>query len=101
MIMYFNNPARTEFEARFFCSKFTVFIRVWNIFKHNLKNYYLFILKDLFTYLAALGLSCSMWTFSCGVWEVFPDQGSNPGALHWEHRVLATGPSGKPLKFAI
>ena len=21
----------------------------------------------------------------------FPDQGSNPGPLHWEHRVLATG----------
>ena len=24
-----------------------------------------------------------------------PDQGSNPGPLHWEHRVLATGPPGK------
>ena len=29
----------------------------------------------LFIYLAALGLSCSMW---------FPDQGLNPGPLHWE-----------------
>ena len=28
MIMYFTNPARTEFEASFLCSKFTVFIRV-------------------------------------------------------------------------
>ena len=29
----------------------------------------------------------------CGI--QFPDQGSNPGPLHWEHRVLATGPPGK------
>ena len=25
----------------------------------------------------------------------FPDQGSNPDPLHWEHRILATGPPGK------
>ena len=28
----------------------------------------------------------------------FPDHGSNPGPQHWERSVLATGPSGKPLK---
>ena len=28
---------------------------------------------------------------ACG----FPDQGSNPGPLHWECRVFATGPPGK------
>ena len=38
---------------------------------------------SFFLYLAALGLSCSMW-----------DQGSNLGSLHWEHIVLATGPPG-------
>ena len=27
----------------------------------------------------------------------FPDQGSNPSHLHWELRVLATGPPGKSL----
>ena len=27
----------------------------------------------------------------------FPPQGSNPGPLHWEHRVLTTGPPGKSL----
>ena len=27
----------------------------------------------------------------------FPDQGSNPGPLHWEHGVSATGPPGKSL----
>ena len=30
---------------------------------------------------------------ACGIW--FPDQGLNPGALHWERRVLAIGPAGK------
>ena len=30
---------------------------------------------------------------ACGI--QFPDQGSNPGPLHWECRVLATGPPGK------
>ena len=30
----------------------------------------------------------------------FPDQGSNLGPLHWEHRVVATEPSGKsPYSF--
>ncbi|XP_059781364.1 rho GTPase-activating protein SYDE2 isoform X6 [Balaenoptera ricei] len=31
--------------------------------------------------------------------EKFPDQGSNPGPLHWEHGVSATGPPGKSLYF--
>ena len=35
---------------------------------------------------------------SCGI--SFPDPGSKPGPLHWEHRrVLATGPPGKCLGF--
>ena len=34
-------------------------------------------------------LSCSMWDL------LFPDQGSNPGPLHWEPGVLATGLPGK------
>ena len=25
----------------------------------------------------------------------FPDQGPDPGRLHWEHTVLAAGPPGK------
>ena len=28
----------------------------------------------------------------------FPDQGLNVGSLHWEFRVLATGPPGKSLQ---
>ena len=78
----------------------------------------------LIIYLAALGLSCGMWDLCCGMWDLccgmqdlqlqhtgsssaacellvaacgiqFPDQGSNPGPLHWECGVLATGPPGK------
>ena len=30
-------------------------------------------------------------------WSLFPDQGLNLGLLHWEHRVLATGPRGRFL----
>lgn len=33
-------------------------------------------------------------TLSCGLWNQFPDQGSDPGPLHWACRILATGPSG-------
>ena len=36
----------------------------------------------------------------CGVQDLFPDQGLNPGPLHWEHRLLTTEPPGKsPLSF--
>ena len=44
--------------------------------------------SQLFIYLAAPGLSCSMWIY-------FRDQGSNLGPLHREPRLLATGPPGK------
>ena len=36
---------------------------------------------------------CELWVAACGIW--FPDQGSNPGPLHWERVFLATGPPGK------
>ena len=66
--------------------------------------FYLFIL-------AVLGLSCGTQDLCCGMWDPqlqhtdsqlwhacgiqFPNQGSNPGPLHWEHGVLPTGPPGK------
>ena len=50
----------------------------------------LFFFLIFFIYLAVPGLSCSMW-------DLVPDQGSNPDPLHWEHGVLATGPPGKSL----
>ena len=33
----------------------------------------------------------------CGIY--FPDQGSNPGCLPWDHRVLADGAPGKSLNW--
>ena len=53
------------------------------IFFFNIYLFYLFIW--LFLALAA----------ACGI--KFPDQGLNPGPLHWEHRVLAAGPPGMSL----
>ena len=29
--------------------------------------------------------------FSCGIWDSVPQPGIEPGTLHWELRVLATG----------
>ena len=57
---------------------------------------------QFFISLAVLGLSCSMQDLPSLLRHVrslavargiqFPDQGLNPGPLHWERRVLATEP---------
>ena len=55
---------------------------------------YLFIFKSLFIWLCwVLLVACSVSVAACGI--LFPDQGSNPGPLHWELWVLSTGPPGK------
>ena len=46
--------------------------------------------------LAAAG---ELLNVACGV--QFPDQGSNPGPLYWEHRVLATGSPGRSVVAAF
>ena len=49
-----------------------------------------------------LGLCCGMQDLlvvACGVY--FPDQGLNPGRLHWELRVPTTGPPGKSFLFVV
>ena len=38
---------------------------------------------------------CQVIVTACGI--KFPDQGWNPGLLHWEHRVSATGVESFPL----
>lgn len=60
---------------------------------------------NILTYLAAPGLSWDtrdLWSslrharslaVACGI--EFPEEGSNPGPLLWEHRVLTIGPPGK------
>ena len=51
-----------------------------------------------------LGLSCSTWDLlltmacellSCGLWDLVPWPGIEPGPLHWECGILATGLPGK------
>ena len=34
-------------------------------------------------------------TAPCGMWDLSSSYGWNPGPLHWEHRVSATGPPGQ------
>ena len=46
-------------------------------------------------HVGALVVACRLLVAVCGI--QFPDQGSNLGILHWEHRVLATRPPGKSL----
>ena len=50
-----------------------------------LKNLFIY----LFIYLAASGLSCSMW-------DLVPWPWIKPGPLHWKRGVLATSPPGEP-----
>ena len=67
-----------------------------HIYTHTHTHIYVCIYKDykviiLFIYLAVLSLNCSMW-------GLVPWPGINPGPLHWERKVLAIGPPGKPSK---
>ena len=39
-----------------------------------------------------------LFVVACGI--PYPDQDRTLGPLHWEHRVLAIGPPGKPLSLA-
>ena len=63
---------------------------------HFHRFWFCFVLFFLiFIYLAVPGLSCGV--FSCSIWNLVSRLGSNPGPLHWEHGVLATGPAGESL----
>ena len=63
-----------------------------------------FSFQCLFIDLVAPSLSWITWdtqlwharslVSGCGM--QLPDQGLNPSPLHWEHRVLSTGPQGSP-----
>ena len=45
--------------------------------------------------------SWGMQTRSCSMWDLVSRQGMNPGPLHWEGGVLATGPPEKSLEFFV
>ena len=72
-----------------------------------LEGWFLGFFFNVLSISAAEGLSCGtqdllvvasgLLVVAC-MWIVVPNQGSNPGPLHWEHRVLPTGPPGKSLE---
>ena len=59
--------------------------------------YFLFLMIFLKKYLFRPHqvLAAARGIFSCIMWDLFPWSGIYLGPLHWEHRVLATGPPGK------
>ena len=57
--------------------------------------------SNLISWLTVL---CFIFFTGCTMQHVgyyFPDQGSNSHPLHWKHRILTTGPSGKSLSWII
>ena len=51
---------------------------------------------------AAFGIfNCSLWTLSCGMWDLAVQPGIEPGPLHWEGRVLASNREVPGLYFHI
>ena len=65
-------------------------MKVEGLFNQFCAHHTLYFKKNVFIYLAALGLNCSMW-------DLVPQSGIEHGCLHWQHYVLATGPPGKSL----
>ena len=58
-----------------------------------LKYIFIWLLRVLAAACEIFIVACGI--FSCSTWGLAPDQGSNPGPLHWERGVLTTGPPGK------
>ena len=50
--------------------------------------------------MATLSLAYGMRTLSCGMWDLVSWIRIRLRLLHWEFRVLVTGPPGKSLMFA-
>ena len=45
--------------------------------------------------------TAACWIFSCSLWDPASWPGIEPGPLHWECRVLATGSPGKSLLYFL
>ena len=50
-------------------------------------------LRSLLEHAGSLVVACKLLVGAYEIW--FPDQGWNPAPLHWEYRILATGPRRK------
>ena len=78
MVVHFNflsNCLRASFLSFFF---FNIYLFIW-------------LPQSLSRSTQDLCLWCV--NSSCSIWDL-PDQGSNPGLLHWKRKVLAIGPLG-------
>ena len=64
---------------------------------HTNSTLYMFFWTMLFTNFNFL-IKKNFYFFSCSMQDLVPEQGSNPGPLHWECAILATGPPGKSLE---
>ena len=83
-LLQLGNKAQANYATWFFFS-------LGNIFFSNI---YLFRLSWVLV-VAPRIFSCSMQTLSCGLQNLVPWPGIELRPLHWEHRVLASGPPGK------
>ena len=63
-----------------------------------LNTYLLGCTRSQLQHVGSLIAACQLLVAACGI--QFPDQGTNPGPLHWESRVLATEPSQKSLSIS-
>ena len=52
------------------------------------------LLFHLFIWLCRVS-GVARWMFCCGIWNLVTWLGIEPGPLHWEHGILATGPPEK------
>ena len=51
--------------------------------------------------MAVLDLNHGRQDLSCGMWDLVPRPGVDPGPLGWEHRIPATRPPGKSLTSVV
>ena len=79
-------------------------MKATNLFFTSLKifNFYFYSFGRDGSYLRHAGSlveACEFLVVACVI--QLPDQGSNPGPLNWECRVLATGPPRKSPKILV
>ena len=84
-----------QFSKRFYLFPFPQrWMRVVIMLYHHWVLVLRLFKKYLFIWLHHVsGVVLKIFDLCCGMWDLFPwAPGSTPGPLHWQHRVLATGP---------
>ena len=79
----------------FFKVFFLMFLFIW-LLQVLVAARRIFELQSPLQYIGSF--SCGLQTLSCAMWDRVPWPGIKPSPLHWEGRLLATGPpTGKSL----